>query len=307
MTAAHLRANTRDDIGIQVSKVLRGLGNPEPPLRLEDVRLLLKLDRNYYSGADDSILRESVSRLKVAGQQVISRPTLLLEAIKKLSLRALYLPDKRRILLDKDLPILKHRWNEAHEIGHSVIPWHQGLMGDDELTLTSSCHYKIEAEANFAAGQLLFLGPRFLEEARSLTPGLEAITKLTQIFGNTKTSTLWRYVEQLGVDRPLFAMISCHPHVLRRDDTFNPDQPCRHFVESDAFVGRFGSLSEKGLFAQIANHCGAQRGGLIGEDDILLQDLNGADHIFHFETFFNRYDALTLGVYSRPVRLQLAG
>ncbi len=64
-----------------------------------------------------------------------------------------------------------------------------------------------------------------------------------------------------------------------------PDQPCRIFVESDAFVGRFGSLSEKGLFAQIANHCGAQRGGLIGEDDILLQDLNGADHIFHFETF----------------------
>ncbi len=82
MRAAHLRANTRDDIGIQVSKVLRGLGNPEPPLRLEDVRLLLKLDRNYYSGADDSILRESVSRLKVAGQQVISRPTLLLEAIR---------------------------------------------------------------------------------------------------------------------------------------------------------------------------------------------------------------------------------
>jgi len=301
-----LRGNTRTEIEAQISKVLRGLGNPEPPLHLDDVRLLLSLDRNYYSSLDDSALRESVSRLKVAGQQVISRPTLLLEAIRKLSLRALYLPDKRRILIDADLPILKHRWNEAHEIGHSVIPWHQGLMGDDELTLTPSCHYKIEAEANFAAGQLLFFGARFLEEAKSLQPGFQAVTSLTKIFGNTKTSTLWRYVEQVGAELPLFGMISCHPHVLRRDDSFDPENPCRHLVQSNAFVARFGSPSEKTLFAKVATHCGAQQGGFIGEDDIVLQDLNGVDHLFHFETFFNRYDALTLGVYLRPLRLMLA-
>ena len=37
------------DIEGQVDKILRGLGYPEPPLNLDDVRALLKLDRQYYS------------------------------------------------------------------------------------------------------------------------------------------------------------------------------------------------------------------------------------------------------------------
>jgi hypothetical protein len=46
---------------------------------------------------------------------------------------ALYLPNRKRILLDNDLPPLKHRWNDAHEIGHDIIPWHAGMMlGDSE-------------------------------------------------------------------------------------------------------------------------------------------------------------------------------
>ena len=63
-----------------------------------------------------------MSRLKVAGQQVMSRPSLLKTAILKFSLKALYLPDQRRILIDEGEPQLKHRWNEAHEIGHSINP-----------------------------------------------------------------------------------------------------------------------------------------------------------------------------------------
>ncbi len=38
-----------EDLREQVRKVLRGLGNPDPPLRLEEVRELLRLDRQYYS------------------------------------------------------------------------------------------------------------------------------------------------------------------------------------------------------------------------------------------------------------------
>jgi hypothetical protein len=44
------------DIDGQVTKVLRGLGNPEPPVDLRLVRELLKLDRGYYSTTDDSLL-----------------------------------------------------------------------------------------------------------------------------------------------------------------------------------------------------------------------------------------------------------
>jgi len=80
-----LRDVTAQDIDAQVTKVLRGLGNPEPPLRLEEVRELLRLDRHYYSSTEDGVLREVISRLMVAGRQVMARPAFLGEAIVEAS------------------------------------------------------------------------------------------------------------------------------------------------------------------------------------------------------------------------------
>jgi len=119
-----LSEKTARDIDDRVARVLRGLGNPEPPLRLADVRELLKLDLGYYTADNPGFASETISRIRVATIQIYERPTLLIDAIRKLSLNALYLPDRKRILLDESLPVLKHRWNEAHEIGHSIIPWH---------------------------------------------------------------------------------------------------------------------------------------------------------------------------------------
>ncbi|NCC62348.1 MAG: hypothetical protein EOM12_15720, partial [Verrucomicrobiae bacterium] len=115
-----LTPKTLQDIDNRVERVLRGLGNPEPPLRLEDVRELLKLDLAFYSAQDPGITREVISKIRVATIQIYERPTLLIDAICKLSLKALYLPDRKRILIDRDLPQKKHRWNEGHEIGHHV-------------------------------------------------------------------------------------------------------------------------------------------------------------------------------------------
>lgn len=294
------------DINTQVSKILRGLGEPDPPLDLRLVRDLLSLDRAFYTSTDDSGVRESVSRLVVAGKQVVRRPTLLIDAIKKLSLRALFLPDRRRILIDASQPKLKHRWNEAHEIGHSIIPWHQGLMGDDDLTLTRHCHEAIEAEANFAAGQLLFLGARFDEDACSLTRGFGAVDKLTTRFGNTKTSTLWRYVQAVGADVPIIAVISSHPHQLRGGVASDTKSPCKHVIPSRAFSQKFSNVSGRDLFRTIVRYCGAQRGGPLGEAEVMLEDDNGERHIFQFETFYNGYEALTLGVHLKKESLVYA-
>jgi hypothetical protein len=261
----------------------------------------LKLDHGYYSTTDDSLLKETFSRLKIAGQQVLKRPTLLSEAVKALSLKALYLPDQKRILLDKDLPRLKHRWNEAHEIGHSVIPWHEGMMlGDTEHTLTPTCHDIMEAEANYAAGQLLFLADRFRVEASSSSPTLDLVRALSKAFGNTMTSTLWRMVEQAHGGRPIVALMSGHPHILRRKADFNPAKPTRYCIESPSFRSRFGKLSETELFESISTYCGSQRGGDLGKSEVVLPDQNGETHIFSFETFFNGYEALTLGCWLRP-------
>ena len=296
-----LSEKTANDIDERVERVLRGLGHPEPPLRLEDVRELLKLDRDFYTANDPGVLREAVSRIRIAGAQVYKRPTLLIDAIRKASLQALYLPDRKRILLDASLPKLKHRWNEGHEIGHSLIPWHQEIMlGDNALTLTPACREEVEAEANFAAGRLLFLRERFTEEARSLEPSIETVRALKKVFGNTLSTTLYRVVESFGADRPLVGMISGHPHPSKRGSNFDPSSPCRHFIQSPAFRTHFGRISEAQLFEGVSGYCGAQGGGPLGEDELLLFDDNGDRHRFHFETFYNQYDALTLGTYLQP-------
>jgi Zn-dependent peptidase ImmA (M78 family) len=296
-----IKARTVADIDAQVAKILRGLGTPEPPIDLRLVRELLKLDRAYYSTADDSALRETVNKLTVAGLQVLKRPTLLLDAVRSLSLKALYLPDQKRILLDQDLPPLKHRWNEAHEVGHDIIPWHAGMMmGDSEKELTPWCHAQMEAEANYAAGQILFMAERFVEEAGASAPTLAMVRELNGRFGNTITSTLWRYVEQVRPDLPMVGLVTGHPHQSRRKAEFNPAEPCRYCVQSPSFIHRFGAVTEIDLFRHIASYCGAQRGGRLGEAEILLMDAAQTRHLFHFETFFNRYEALTLGVWVRP-------
>ncbi|APR51157.1 ImmA/IrrE family metallo-endopeptidase [Sphingomonas koreensis] len=296
-----LSAKTAQDIDQRVERVLKGLGNPEPPLRLEDVRHLLKLDRRFYTAKDPSAVQETISRIRVATIQLYERPTLIFDAIKKFSLKALYLPDRKRILLDGDLPEKKHRWNEAHEIGHSLIPWHEDMMhGDNTHTLSSDCHEQVEAEANFAAGRMLFLQDRFTDEALALAPTLASVRQLHGKFGNTMSTTLYRFVEMAGEDRPIVGMITDHPHASRRPANHDPAKPCRHFIQSPAFATRFSRMPEKDLFGAVAGYCGSQGGGPLGDSELILTDDNGDQHRFYFETFFNRYDALTLGTYLKP-------
>ena len=212
-----LNNKTAADIDGRVERVLRGLGHPEPPLALPDVRELLKLDRAFYTAEDPRLTREVISRIRIAGIQVYRRPTLLLDAIRKASLQALYLPDRKRILLNGNLPEKKHRWHEAHEIGHSLIPWHEEVMlWDNSYTLSQDCHEQVEVEANFAAARLLFLRERFTDEARSLDPSIKAVRELHGIFGNTLSTTLYRFVETAGTERPMVGLITDHPHRMRR-------------------------------------------------------------------------------------------
>lgn len=296
-----LSERTAHDIDARVERVLKGLGNPEPPLRLEDVRHLLKLDLKFYTAKDPSVAQEAISRIRVATLQVFNRPALILDAIHKWSLKALYLPDRKRILLDGDLPIKKHRWNEAHEIGHSLLPWHEdAMLGDNSHTLSPECHEQVEAEANFAAGRLLFLRDRFTQEALSMSPTIETVKSLHGVFGNTLSTTLYRFVETAGVQTPLVGIMSGHPHVSRRKPDFDPANPCRHFIRSSAFAKHFGKVDELELFKAIAGYCGAQSGGPLGSCELVLIDDNGDQHRFYFETFFAYWDALTLGVYVKP-------
>ena len=292
------------DIQAQVDKVLRGLGDPEPPLNLCDVRELLKLDLYFYSSTNTGPLREFVSKVKVGVKQIANRPTLILDIVRQAGLKALWLPDRKRILIDEGIPNLKMRHAEAHEITHSITPHHRPFFfGDDRETLRTSYHEKLESEANFGSGQLLFLRERFTAEAHDLPRTLTTVQELAKTFGNTITMTLWRLVEEAHADEPIFGIISPHPQHLC--DNFDPKNPCRYFIESPAFRDRFGSVTEIAAFKSIQQYASWASRGPLGEGYGDFVDCNGERHSFRLETFFNGYEALTLGTCCGPIGTQV--
>ena len=226
------------------------------------------------------------------------RPALLLEAILQAELKALYVPDRKIILLDETEPDIKQRWNESHEIIHSLLDWHGSvLLGDDRITLNLTCHEQIEAEANFGSGRLLFLQEQFESAALDSKCCMEEIRALGHSFGNSITSTLWRFVEFM--DYPVLGVVSQHPRYT--DNRFDPQQPCRYFIRSLPFMTAFSGIDEITIFQVMRTNCSWRKYGPLADDEVVLTDDNGKKHIFNFEAFHNRHDMLGLFVYRRAV------
>lgn len=301
MRNVFLDPRTARDIDAVVGKIIKGLGNPDPPLRLDDVRALRKLDRQYYSSVDDGPLREYISKAFIGAKQVFSRPALILDVVRRRSLKALYLPDRRRILIDSSEPKLKWRWNEAHEIIHDGVPWHQEAMfGDNEMTLSPACHEQIEAQANFGAGRLLFFQDK-LQEFISVAPlNFSLVQAIKTHFGNTMTSSLWRMVEVLHI--PALGVIGPPPWNAAAAGVGT----CRYFIRSRKFIEQFANVTEQ-YACSLIRQCSARRsGGLIANDDVLVVDDVGQKHLFHLEAFYNRHEVLTLLTYKEALPPKIA-
>ncbi len=287
----------RHDIDKQVDRVLKEMGNPEPPLDLESVRGLLRLDLRFFSTANPTWLEGKIHTLRIAGHNILHEPRRLLEVVRKLSLKALVLPERRQILIDSDLPSPKQRWSESHEIVHTILSWHAPYChGDRERTLTEDCHATIEAEANYGSGRLLFLAERFREEVRSAPIPMDRVRKLAKLYGNSLTSTLWRTTEH--ATQPVLGMVSVHPWDQPTD--VNAPKVRRMFC-SPPFAERFTSVHPDLVLKTLARVVTRKGGGLVGAGSLRLTDANGDEHEFQAECFSNTHDILSLLVHVRAV------
>ena len=290
-----------EDIRKQVDRLLRDVGNPEPPISLDDVRALLNLDRKYYNTADPGLLDEVAHKVRVGGSQIVQAASRLFDIAKKAKLVAFWLPESQRILIDSDAPEKKHRWIEAHEIGHSITPWHKTfLFGDSEHTLDPACHAAVEGEANYAAGQLLFLRERFGREARDLELSFKTVQALSKRYGNSLTSTLWRIIEERDPNSPVFGIVSAHPRypsIGRTED----GRSIRHFIRSRGFRERFPSMTPEDAYGILKLHAGWTKRGTLFKGDHPLIDSNGCLCEFHVDCLATQYYALTYGVFLREI------
>ncbi len=288
------------DIDKIVDRLLRDLGNPEPPLSLELVRDALKIDLKYYSTSEPTFLEELGHKVTVGLKQIILRPGLIVDAVKKANLSAIWMPDTKRILIDDSVPKLKHRWIEGHEVGHSLIPWHREFMfGDTEYTLDPTCHEMVEAEANYAASQLLFLRGRFAAESRDVPLEFKQIKALAKRYGNTITTSLWRTVEERDAAMPVFGMVSRHPRYPEIGSGPNGED-VRYFIRSAAFRAQFPHIEEGAAFELVCSGATWGKRGTIVDCSRYLRDINGDEFEFRLESFCNGYALLTYGALIGP-------
>ncbi|WP_010463114.1 ImmA/IrrE family metallo-endopeptidase [Acidovorax radicis] len=293
MNNIFLDARTIRDIDKVVDRVHLELGYKDGAIDLRDVREALRLDLKYYRLDDPGLLDEVVHKLTVGAKQVIARPGLLVEAVRTFNLSALFLPDRKRIFVDQSVPELKKRWYETHEIAHSLIPWHADYtLGDNRSTLSQGCHERIEAEANYGGGRLLFPNEAFTHCRLSGPMSVGRVREIAKHFGNTITSTLWRCVEQS--DELMFAAIGEHP---RRPRDGKP--VVEYFIRSKTFETQFPGVTDMDVWNWMSGYCVGKTTGPLGTTEIPVQDRNGQSHIFLIESFGNGYNALTMARWLR--------
>lgn len=303
MNNIFLDPRTVRDIDKVVDRVHQDLDYKDGAIELREVRELLRLDLKYYRLDDPGLVDEVIHKLKVGAKQVIARPGLLVEAVRKFDLSALFLPDRKRILVDDSIPDLKKRWYETHEIAHSLIPWHADYtLGDDRSTLSQGCHERIEAEANYGGGRLLFPNAVFTQHRLASTMSLARVREIAKHFRNTITSTLWRCVEQSG--ELTFAAIGEHPRRPRENKPV-----VEYFVRSQSFATQFPNVTDGDVWSWMCGYCGYKATGPLGTTELTIQDANGVSHIFVIESFSNGHNALTMARWMRhaPIAVSVGG
>lgn len=292
------------DIDRHVERILRDLGNPEPPLDLSDVRSLLSLDLQYYRSTDPGLIAELSHRFTLFARKTL--PDIvrhLLTALTKSKLCAFWVPEGARILIDENVPKLKHRWIEAHEITHSIAPWHKGyLLGDNLQMVDPACHAVLEAEANYGAGRLLFLQERFSREARDLPLSFASVKQLAARYRNSIQSTFWRMVEERNPLEPLFGVISIHPKHPTIGQHDGADA-WRYFIRSLGFRSRFANVLPEHLYPVIERLSSHRKTGPVFAADEPMTDAAGVTWDFRLESFSTGHALLTVRYALRPHRI----
>lgn len=275
--------HTHEDIDKRVRKLIKEMGVREPPLNMDDVVAHLEIDQQFYDINDPTLLDGLFHKMKLGAFKVKG-------VLKKVGMQGLWLPHESKIMLDAALPKPKHKWVTAHEVGHRLIPTHRHfLFGDTAETLDPEYHDMLEQEANYCASALTFMGNKFTTDALDTTPSWKNIEGLKARYKTSATSTLRRYVEH-SHNRPMLGIVSVPPWKNSAEDA----NRCRSFVPSRQFKMRFSNTSAEQILPLIEDGIHKAKGGPVGTSEFIIGDDWGQIHEFVAESFFNRYDLLTL-------------
>jgi hypothetical protein len=199
-----------------------------------------------------------------------------------------YLFREETAFVDLSQPVGRARFIEAHELGHRIVPWHEGAFVDDEQSLFRATEEMLELEANLAAAHLIFQGRPFFERTLDYPLSLRTPLLLADEFNASLHATIRYYVEHHV--EPL-AVLVCGKYP-RQDGSV----PIFLGVESPRFKERFGPIVDRFPSRSLPLDDTRPLGPLLVEArlaveppqlEVVLRDLNGARRRFLAESFFN--------------------
>jgi hypothetical protein len=162
---------------------------------------------------------------------VVSKPS----ALKKIL--GAYLYQAETAFVDFSQPEGRARFIQSHELGHRVVPWHEGAYLDDERRLFRETEDLLELEANFAGAHLIFQGQPFFERALDFPVSLKTPLLLADRFKASLHATIRYYVEHHP--DPIAGLIA--GQYTRMDGTV----PIFLALESLSFRKRFGPIAAR--------------------------------------------------------------
>lgn len=162
---------------------------------------------------------------------VVAKPS----ALKKLL--GAYLYRAETAFVDFSQPEGRARFIQSHELGHRVVPWHEGAYLDDERRLFRETEDLFELEANLAGAHLIFQGQPFFERALEFPLSLKTPLLLAQQFRASLHATIRYYVEHHP--EPVAGLIA--GQYMRMDGTV----PIFLALESPSFRERFGAITTR--------------------------------------------------------------
>jgi hypothetical protein len=180
------------------------------------------------------------------------------------------------------------RLTHGHEIGHRILPWHEGAFRlDNHEHLRGMTRDRLELEAYLAGGHLLFQGRRFTEHALGYQVSIKTPTALAADYAASMHATI-RY----------YAMHMLDPVAVVIAGRYWPatSVPVWGSVESPSFLAQFGRLAERmPQSLQVAGGHARPLGDIahtamtrteVAAKEIAILDLRGERRHFVAEAFF---------------------
>jgi len=220
---------------------------------------------------------------------------------------------ERLAFVDLSQPEPRARLTHGHEIGHRILPWHEGAFQlDGHENLLGMTRERLELEAYLAGGHLLFQGRHFTDQALGYQVSIKTPIALAGDYAASMHATIRYYV--VHMPDPVAVLIA---------GRYQPatSVPVWDSIESPSFLVQFGRLAERipqGRLQIARGHAkplgdianAAITGTQVASKEMIIPDLRGDRRHFVAEAFFNHHNLFVMVTerratrYGRRIRVQ---